>query len=183
MVSIAKMCSRWYHARMGKKVLLLVFMAVLPATAFATTQENRPGISIERLLAAMDEVERTYYFQSFDYAMEEMKKDEKFEWKSYDSSGYFQVGMPFVRNDTVCRSFREYIVNNKMYAMSSEGVGCKRLGRDGWCKLKKDDMRTCAMEAPQGAAENAREVLDEAGRRLERTNVEGKSWWNQLWPF
>jgi hypothetical protein len=164
---------------MHKKMFFLIFL-VLPAAAFAA---ERPTVSVEKLIAAMDEAERSYYFQAFDYSMEVLKPDEKYEWKSYNSSGYIQTGQPFVRNDTVCRNFREYVSNKNMYSMSSEGVGCKRLGRAGWCKLKKDEMRTCALEAPQGPVDDAQNVIDEAARRLDRTQVKGKSWWNTLWPY
>jgi len=132
---------------------VLVFMALtgLPGLA-AASDEGDPAKahSVEKLIGAMSDNERVYYYQSFDYAMTNAKPGGKYEWASYGGNGYFTVDAPFVHRSTVCRNFRETITNPRLYTVSSEGAGCKRLGAEGWCKLKKGDALTCDMESSQG---------------------------------
>jgi len=140
--------------------------------------------SIEKLLAAMPDADRQYYLDTFDYAMLNLKPGEKQDWASGDNSGYFTVEIPFVHGDTICRNYREVVVSRPLYSISSEGVGCKRVGRDGWCRLKKGDALTCALEPPDGSIKSQVEsTVDDAQRDLDRTNTYGKSQWYHWSPF
>lgn len=179
-----------------KQVFIMIFLLFSAHAAAAAdeaqaskakTNEQPNGISAEKLLAAMDPAERSYYYQSFDYAMLSVKPGQRHTWESYNSNGYFEMDAAFVRNDTVCRNFREFISLQKLYSISSEGVGCKRVGRDGWCRLKKTDMATCAMEAPQNAADSAMQAVDDVARDVKRgmtqTEKKAENSFDKWWPF
>lgn len=159
------------------KAFLLFVLAGVPLAHAGEGKELRTA---EKLLAAMDDAERGFYDQTFDYAMEAMKPGEKHPWESYTSSGSIAPGKPFVRNDTVCRPYRETISRRNAYSISSEGLGCKRVGRDGWCRLKSGAMQTCALEAPDNEVEKAvrgtKRVIDDAG-------TTARSLEYHWWPF
>lgn len=124
-------------------------------------------------LMQLTDAELSYYRQVFDYTMAVTKSGERYEWKSEHGRGFFAPSDPFTsKSGSTCRKFtEEYEVGSQSATL--EGVACKREGREGWCRLKKTDAQTCAMEPPlsatdkaargtQGALEAAKGILGKA---------------------
>lgn len=107
---------------------------------------ERPTLPQSSTVTQLSDAEITYYKQVFDYTMAVTKPGEKYEWQSYNGNGYLKPDVSFIsKSGATCRNFsEEYTIGvSKGYA---EGVACKRDGKDGWCRLKKIDAMTCAME-------------------------------------
>lgn len=175
---------------MSRVIFAFVFLASTAAYAQPPATPATPGntqtysYSAERLLGMMDEAERKYYYESFDYMMEKMRPGQTHAWKSYDSSGEFTPQGVFEGVQTVCRKFKERINIKSKVVTTLDGVGCKRLGKDGWCRLPdKENMRSCALEPPRSDLERAgRDVKDAVnGASRSASNAKSKLWgW---WPF
>jgi surface antigen len=104
-------------------------------------------------LGGMTDVEQQYYRQVFDYVMEEVKADSPYDWQTASGRGTINASAPFEsKSGATCRSFSEsYTIGGN--GGSVEGVACRRQGRDGWCRLKRSDALTCAMEPPGGVVD------------------------------
>lgn len=101
------------------------------------------GSSATRLSAA----EREYYRQSFDYTMEHIEAGKHYEWASHSGKGIITPGSSFVsKSKSTCREFSERFTVGGAEEMR-EGIACRREGREGWCRLRKDQALTCAMES------------------------------------
>lgn len=134
-----------------KHVLLysaLALAAWLAYGAFVRPQAPvAPGSSTTYLLPA----EQEYYRQSFDYTMNHIEAGKPYEWASYSGSGTIVPGALFVsKSKSSCREFSEAFTVGGV-ADKREGIACRREGREGWCRLRKDQAQTCAMEARGGA--------------------------------
>jgi len=95
----------------------------------------------------LSDVEKQYYIQVFDYVMTNLNAKDKYDWKSSDPNlGTIVVGETFIsKSSSTCRAFSEsYIIGDNK--STAEGIACKREGNEGWCRLKKTDAQTCAME-------------------------------------
>lgn len=122
----------------------------------------------------LTDAEVEYYRQVFDYTMAVTKAGEHYDWESYSGKGSLTPGEVFVsKSGANCRSFSEtYTIGTT--SASAEGVACKREGKDGWCRLRKVDAQTCAMEPPASLAEKAtRGTQDAVGAAKD---VMGKAW-------
>lgn len=154
--------------------MLLLFAPA--GVAFAA----EPAVA-ENLIKAMDSAERSYYFQMFDYSMSNAKAGEKREWKSYNSSGQFVAEVPFVSSsNATCRKYRETMVSGKYNAEVKNGVACKRVGREGWCRLKEGDMQSCALEPPRDGVEGA---IDSANQLIQDATTESRRHKNNFWDW
>jgi hypothetical protein len=98
-------------------------------------------------LAALSDAEKSYYAKVFDYTMDTIKSGEKYDWASYSGKGSINVEKTFVsKSGAVCRPFNEAF-NVGGHEGIDKGVGCKRRGKDGWCKLDLGkEAKTCALE-------------------------------------
>ena len=71
-----------------------------------------------------------------------------------------------------CRKFTETFTvagkNGEGY-----GVGCKREGSEGWCKLKTSNAHTCAMEPP-------RNIIQERIRGANDAVQSGEGIWGRI---
>lgn len=191
------------NLKLMSRIIFLSFVFIFSLTAARAAQEKAaPSLqgdegkayiySGAELFNLMDDAEREYYDQMFDYVMGKTSPNTKYEWKSYASSGEITPGQPVAGKGTVCRQFKERVNFAGKTVNSLGGMGCKRVGADGWCRLPKNDMLSCAMEAPRGAAARAaRDLSDvvnsaklkanDAGNKVRATqNDVTSSWW---WPF
>ena len=130
-------------------------------------------IPTDSSLTQLSEVEQQYYQQIFDYTMTVTKPGESYSWKSAENSGAISVSKSFSsKSGATCRVFTErYIIGGS--EGSAEGIGCKREGRDGWCRLKKGDALTCSMEKPAG-------LLDRASRGSQDVVESSKGVWGEI---
>jgi len=119
-------------------ILLGIFLC-MPFVAYAA-----PGPSPLSYLA---DPEKDYYIKVFNYSMETVQPDQHYDWKSYSGNGSITVKKAFVSpSGTNCRNFSETFVVQGQKGMD-KGVGCKRKGQDGWCKLDPTkEAKTCSFE-------------------------------------
>jgi hypothetical protein len=125
-----------------RPLLSSLFLALsAPSAAFAVSV-------LPAELSGLASAEKSYYEKVFDYSMDVMKPNEAYTWKSYGGSGNITPGELFLsKSKAKCRTFGENF-NIGERTGAAEGVACKRDGNDGWCRLKKDNALTCAMETP-----------------------------------
>lgn len=97
----------------------------------------------------LSDVEKGYYIKVFDYVMNVLKDNESYAWQSSDvNTGKITVGTLFTsKSSSLCRPFSESFVIGD-YQGNYDGIACKRGGSEGWCRLKKSDALTCALEDP-----------------------------------
>jgi hypothetical protein len=121
-------------------VYTFILLVCTPFAAFAKAEPSS--------LIALSSAERSYYRQVFDYTMDNVEAGHKYEWKTYSGNGNIHVDEVFVSKSKVpCRNYSEtFRVQNVPGAY--QGVACKRIGADGWCRLKPSNAHTCAMEDP-----------------------------------
>jgi hypothetical protein len=129
--------------------LLLAFTAVLALSM------PRFGMALDDLaLRSLSDTERAYYNLVFDYVMETIKADGKYEWASYSAKGTLTVSEAYIsKSGSTCRNFAEVFTVHGLQG-ENEGIGCKRKGYQGWCKLGINDAGTCSMERNRGTADN-----------------------------
>ena len=103
------------------------------------------------MFGGFSDPERGYYQKIFIYAMDTLAAGESYDWKTYSGSGEITAEALFVsKSKSNCRNFTERfsIGGNKT---AYEGIACKRGGDEGWCRLTKQDVLTCALEQPAGS--------------------------------
>ena len=99
-------------------------------------------------LSKLSDAEKTYYLKIFDYTMDVVKDNDKYRWASYGGTGSITVGSQFSsKSGTICRNFNETFTVQGV-AGADKGIGCKRRGRDGWCKLDLSKAQSCSFEDP-----------------------------------
>jgi hypothetical protein len=99
-------------------------------------------------LARLAPAEQTYYAKSFNYTMDNIQPGQKFDWASYSGKGSITVDKPFVsKSGSSCRNFTETFTV-KGVSGGDRGVGCKRGGEEGWCRLSPSSALTCALDEP-----------------------------------
>jgi hypothetical protein len=138
------------------RVILFIILATVLGFWLLPAFFQKPSvIPDDSALIRLSDVEKQYYHQVFDYVMEAVKAGESYSWTTGSGSGNIYVSPSFQsKSDATCRVFSErYIVNG--IDETKEGVACKREQRDGWCRLKKTDAQTCALEAPGNVKEKA----------------------------
>lgn len=112
----------------------------MPCVVFAKAQPSS--------LLALSSAEKSYYQQIFTYTMDHMDAGTKYEWKTHSAAGVIHVDEVFTSKSRVpCRHYSETF-NVQGMAGAYQGVSCKRIGSDGWCRLKPSNAHTCAMEDP-----------------------------------
>ena len=122
-----------------KKHLTILIFALFPQIFCA-------GALLASPLNGLTEAEQAYHDKIFDYVMDTVNPDQKYDWSSYSGKGSIEVGKPFVsKSRSNCREFTEnYTVQGS--AGKSKGYGCRRSNGGGWCRLKADEVLTCALE-------------------------------------
>ncbi|MDE3060528.1 MAG: hypothetical protein KGJ06_05915 [Pseudomonadota bacterium] len=123
-------------------------MRLLPAIALGLLCAGPAAAANVSSLSLLSEAEQSYYQQVFAYVMENIQPGQHYDWQSYGGRGTIAVGDAFTsKSGTVCRRFSESF-QVQSFPGSDVGVGCRRVGRDGWCKLRPGNAMTCAMESP-----------------------------------
>lgn len=118
-------------------LLYTLLLITCPMRAFAL--DDSP-------LKLLSDAEKSYYELVFTYVMDTVKADGTYKWESYSGNGTFTVSDSYVsKSGATCRNFAE-VFTVQGVGGENEGVGCKRAGREGWCKLRMSDALTCAME-------------------------------------
>ena len=97
-------------------------------------------------LALLADAEKTYYENIFDYSMVTVQPNQKYDWASYSGKGTITLGDTFIsKSGATCRNFHETFIVQGHNGID-QGVGCKRRGKDGWCKLDLNKAKTCSFE-------------------------------------
>ncbi len=119
----------WYYSSQPKT----------PASDIVAAQPPRPG--------ELSAPEKDYYIQLFNYLMDHHSAAEPHLWRTSDTtSGAIAAGEVFIsKSKATCRPYSE-TYNIGGYQGEQQGIACKRIGSDGWCRLKKTDALTCALE-------------------------------------
>lgn len=122
-----------------KTLKTLLLLTCLGAPTYAAALDDSA-------LKLLGDSEKSYYDLVFNYTMDAIKADGKYSWQSYGGHGTISVSDSYVsKSGATCRNFAETFTVQGVVG-ENEGVGCKRVGYDGWCKLRMSDARTCAME-------------------------------------
>lgn len=123
--------------------------------------------------AVLSEASQAYYELVYVYAMEAMQPGQGYAWESYEASGSIIPERPFTsKSGSTCRGFsEEYTIGGKKG--HDKGVACKRVGKEGWCRLKASDAMTCALETPDNPIE---ESLRDTSEMLGRQKANAHSW-------
>ncbi len=95
------------------------------------------------LFAIMQPEEKQSYGMIFNYAMQNLKKDEKYQWRRGSMFGYIIMKDDFrSKNGTLCRNYQELLkVQNA--AQKFNGFACRHRNNNGWCRLRKGSAPTC----------------------------------------
>jgi hypothetical protein len=123
-----------------KNLLIALFLAFAFAGLPAHAKETPSSLSL------LSDAEKSYYEQIFGYSMDNLAGGQRYTWKSYSGFGSIVVEDVFIsKSGYPCRGYAEtYNVQNQEGAY--RGIACKRQGKEGWCKLKPGNAKTCAME-------------------------------------
>lgn len=160
------------------RIIIILILVLALFWAWPKIFDDTPStIPPDSPLAQLSNVEKQYYQQIFDYTMEAVKPGGSYGWESAGNSGTISVSKNFLsKSGSNCRIFNERFFINGVEGNDS-GVGCKREGREGWCRLRKQDALTCAMENPGGifglAPRESQDVI-ESGKGL-LGKIQG--WW------
>lgn len=161
------------------RFIFLILLAAFSASAQALEQSDQSDL----LLARMDEAERDYYDKLFDYVMDNRADGQTYDWKSYRAYGRLTPASKETHENTVCRPFHEIIGLKDESEAAFNGIACKRVGSDGWCRLPKGELRSCALEKPRsflGRLEHEKQGLVFKGSEALRQTKEN---WGSWWPF
>lgn len=102
--------------------------------------------------------------------MENVKEGNSFKWNVSVGNGEIFVGKIYLsKSKSMCRDFKEIFAIGENKG-KIEGVSCKRDGNNGWCRLKKENAHTCALEEPQG-------FFDQITNDFESTVNQSSEWW------
>lgn len=154
--------------------VLAVFFAIAPLQA----AEAPPGVNA--LLGEMDDAEQAYYEHLFDYVMVALPVGENYPWESYNTYGSFKVDRLFQGNGTQCRAYYETMGRKGQKASEARGVGCKRLGSEGWCRLGPNEMHSCALEPPRTIIDG---LIQDGTDFYSSSKRKGKQVEEDWWPF
>ncbi len=184
-----------FLARIPWFILKQALILLALASACHAVAPLKPALAPFRHLT---EDERDYYDRVFSYAMETQAEDQEFPWKTYASYGIFMAKAPFEsKQGTVCRPFQErFTIGGESSAYA--GFACRRVGEEGWCKLKEGDFLSCALSPRPSFVDQA---VEDAERTLQRgenslntqigqakqdaadVKPRARSFWDNLWPF
>lgn len=147
------------------------------------TDSTPSGLSKPNPFTLLNDAEQDYYLKSFDYALDTLKNDAIYEWRTATSEGAIRAGKRFVsKSNATCRSFSEtYSLSGISGKMS--GFGCKREGKDGWCKLREGNMLSCAFESPQTVFDFIEQKAGKASEIGNRKSSEAEWSLRRWWPF
>lgn len=187
----------WPHRKRARRYALLAAFLLLawaalsprPAPPLPDAPIMRPAgpqaASLGALIASMAAPERDYHRMSFDYAMDRTPPGARHAWQSYASSGRIEPGPVKESGATRCRTYREVISSGKYKEIYGDGVACKRVGDAGWCRLRAEDMQSCALEPPRGLIDQAiqagQDTLREGMWEVKRGVTHGENAVERLW--
>jgi hypothetical protein len=138
------------YTKAMKYLAMLIVMAAF--IWYYTSQPNDASNTATPQLPArpgeLSSAEKNYYIQIFNYTMDNIAAETPHPWRSSDlSGGVIQAGDSFIsKSKASCRPYSESF-NINGYQGTHEGIACKRVGSEGWCRLKKTDALTCALES------------------------------------
>ncbi len=147
------------HLLVGAILAAIAYFAspyVFPETVVRFDPSSRPSSADE-----------SYRETIFDYAMSTANPQVPYVWESYSAKGKITASESYVsKSKATCRDYEETYITG-VGKIVLEGIGCKRTGREGWCRLKKNsNALTCSLEAPSGVIDEtiggAQDVLEKA---------------------
>ena len=160
------------------KFILFIIAVLAFAFWFVASKPPAPVPQTESLahsasFAELSDAEKDYYLKVFAYVMETVQPGQPYAWQTYGAKGVISAQEKFLSKSKYdCRSYAEiFYVGTTPYPY--EGVACKRQGREGWCRLKKTDALTCALEPPEN-------TLEETLRDARDAREHGKGVWGKF---
>ncbi|MEK6746828.1 MAG: hypothetical protein AABY33_07345 [Pseudomonadota bacterium] len=156
---------------MNKLILLCLLLLFMPLNLMAETYVGSPA----DLLSGS---QREYYQRVFNYVMEHYKDEKPYEWKSGAEKGSIRVSKQYIsKSKSLCRNFSEsFVVDGE--SGKYEGVACKRESK-GWCRLKSEDVHTCALEQSEDITDKIMRDADGAVDKGNEFIRNTKDWWNR----
>lgn len=112
---------------------------------------HKPIPKQAQVARAFTDAEVEYLEKTFDYAMESLKAGEHMDWSAAAVNGRISVGKEYTSAQKIqCRNYIEIARTYDAQKVES-GIACKRVGKDGWCRLNPDDAQSCALEVAESS--------------------------------
>lgn len=178
----------WFYRLMSKRNILII--AACGALAMAATRAEEPPPAPVKVTEVsktplpfnmLTSAEQEFYHNSFNYAMDTLADNTTYEWRAAKAFGTITAGRHYIsKSQSNCRNFSEtYTFGSSAGYM--DGVGCKRKGSEGWCKLRAGDMLSCAFEPPETIFDmiemQANKAVDITNNSTNRAKWSIQKWW------
>ncbi len=146
-----------------KHLLFVTLLLLAGWWLFKTLVHSTPlPIPATSPLAQLSGIDQEYYRQVFDYTMTAVTAGESYSWQAPSGKGAITVADIYQsKSGSVCRTFSERISVHGKESLA-DGIACSREGGKGWCRLKKGQAETCALEEPPTVIDNAARGIGDA---------------------
>ena len=160
---------RTFFISLGLFLLLLVWLL------------NKPIERQAREFRGFSAPELQYLERTFDYAMDNLPASKHYDWQTSSVTGRIAASEPFESQaKSICRAYTEVYVTSKRQGLT-KGYGCKRQGKDGWCRLDAQDVQSCALEDLEwSVSKRARIAMMQGGQMIDQATGMVSSEANQL---
>lgn len=107
---------------------------------------NKPIAHQRQVAREFTDSEIAYLEKSFDYAMDMLKPGEHMDWSVAAVNGRVSAGKEYT--STQKANCRQYVEISRTYEAQKvdSGIACKRVGKDGWCRIHGTNPPSCALE-------------------------------------
>lgn len=142
---------------------------------------NKPIPKQQQVARAFTATEIDYLEQSFYYAMDTLKEGEYLDWSAAAVNGRITVGKPYESGKkALCRPYVE-VARTYDAQKVDNGIACKRVGKEGWCRVHGENPQSCALETEESTiTKQARytilrgtQILDEGVAKLMGIDAKG----------
>ena len=149
---------RTFYISLGLFLILLIWLL------------NKPIAHQAREFHGFNAPELHYLERNFDYAMDNLPAGKHYDWKTASVTGRIAASEPFEsKAKATCRAYTEVYVTSKRQGLT-KGYGCKRQGKDGWCRLDAQDVQSCALEELEwSVSKRARIAMMQGGQLVDQT--------------
>jgi hypothetical protein len=127
------------------------YIATALFTLFVLWLLNKPIPKQQPVARAFNGAEIDYLEKSFDYAMDTLKEGEYLDWSAAAVNGRISVGKVYESGKkATCRKYVEVARTYDAQKVDA-GVACKRVGKDGWCRVHGENPQSCALEVAESS--------------------------------
>lgn len=107
---------------------------------------NKPIPQKTQVARAFTDSEIEYLEKSFDYAMDTLEDGQTYDWSVAAVNGRISAGKTYQsKQKATCRPFAEVARTHSAQKVDA-GAACKRVGREGWCRVYGENPQSCALE-------------------------------------